>query len=58
MLHLVYNQNGVIRVADHVDKGHENQAPSRRLPGYRAFGYPDSHFPDPEMASALVLDRF
>lgn len=58
MLHLVYNQNGVIRVAAHVDKGHENQVPSRVLPGYRAFGYPDCHFPGPEMASALVLDRF
>lgn len=59
MLRLGYNQNGVIRVAAHVDKGHGNQVPSRG--GCLATGHldnPDSHFPDPEMASALVLDRF
>lgn len=38
MLRLAYTQNGVIRVADHVDKGHEDQVPSRGegawLPGF------------------------
>lgn len=54
MLRLVQNQNGVIRAADHVDKGYEDQAPSKGgrgvawLPG---IWIPRFSFP------GVVLDR-
>jgi hypothetical protein len=47
------SSNGVIRVADHVDKGCEDQVPSLGawLPGS---WIPRYYFPDPEMASAAT----